>query len=245
MRFRLLCLMWLAWLPAVALPAASPDFRQAFELAGIRLLCEQSAPLLVQGLQGQAPAELESLFAAEPLCSQLAERVARSVTAEQLQQAVALLDSPLARRFSAAEAQIGAENEDGLAAYRAQLLSRPPRAERLGLVAQLDTAAHTTALATLLRYEVGKTQAWLALRARGAKLDEQALGELTAHQQQVLQQSTAAAVQSFMLYAYRQIPSDELQAYAELYRQPSLKALLEACVAALPALFAERRAQLR
>ncbi|MGH8353500.1 MAG: hypothetical protein ACRERY_08200 [Pseudomonas sp.] len=228
---------------ARAEPAAPEALTAAFELAGIRLLCEQSAPLLQRGLPAEQQARLSRAFAADALCLDLAKRVAPELDAAQLQRVEALLDSPLARRFTAAERAVGAS--DGLASYRAQLAERPPRAERLALVRRLDRAAHTTALSALLRYEVGKTQALLALRARGATLDEQALSRQTAAQAEALRLSSAQAVESFMLYAYRQLPSEQLAEYAALYEQAPVSTLLEASVQALPQVFAARRAALK
>ncbi len=192
---------------------AEGDYTRLFRLAGLDLLCEQSAPLAQRGLP-----------------------------AEQARQAETLLDSALARRFTEAERDVG--DGEGLAAYRAQLESRPPRPERLALVRRLDEAAHTTRLAALLRYEAGKTQALASLRARGETLDEATLDARTAEQAAALERSSAQAVESFMLYAYRQLPSEQVRAYAELYEQPAVKALLDISVASLPALFAERRARL-
>ena len=163
----------------------------------------------------------------------------------QLARARQLLDSPLAQRFTAAERAVGEKDAKGLADYRVQLKERPPRQDRLDLVKRLDMAAHTTELATLLRYEVGKTQALLALRARGESIDEQTMSKQTREQEKALRESSGKAVESFMLYAYRQIPSDQLADYAALYEQPAVALLLKSSVEALPQLFAERRAALR
>ena len=133
---------------------------------------------------------------------------------------------------------------EGLASYRTQLASKPPRADRLELVRRLDRAARTTDLAALLRYEVGKTLAMLTLRQRGEKIGEKALAEQTAKQAEGIRASSEQAVESFMLYAYRQMPSDDVRAYAELYERPAVKQLLELSLEALPGVFAKRRALL-
>jgi len=112
-------------------------------------------------------------------------------------------------------------------------------------VRRLDAAAHTTTLATLLRYEVGKTQAFLALQARGESTDEAALNRQTQAQEAALRASSAEAVESFMFYAYRQMPSEQLAEYAALYEQPAVTQLLESSVRLLPELFAARRVQLQ
>ncbi|AYC34859.1 hypothetical protein D3880_21870 [Pseudomonas cavernae] len=246
MRFLLLLPLLFTPLLAQAEPANPGTVLRAFELAGIRLLCEQSAPLIQRGL---APAQQEQVareFAAEPLCAELAERVAKQLDAAQVRQVEALLASPLAQRFTAAEQVVGEPaGGEGLASYREQLKAKPPRQERLALVDRLDQAAHTTELATLLRYETGKTQALLTLRARGESLSEAALSQQTAQQAETLRASSRQAVQSFMLYAYRQMPSNELSDYAGLYEQDPVRLLLKASVEALPALFAGRRAALR
>lgn len=244
MRFILLALLLAASL-AHAAPPKAEALVPLFELAGIRLLCEQSAPLLQRGLGPRRQAELGELFAADALCLDLARRLAGKFDQAQLEQARRLLGSPLAQRFSAAERAVGEDGGAALANYRAQLAERPPRAQRLALVRRLDAAAHTTTLAALLRYEVGKTQALLALKARGETLDEQALSSQTAAQAEALRVGSAEAVESFMLFAYRQMPSAQLAEYAALYEQPAVARLLESSVQALPQLFAERRAALR
>lgn len=230
---------------AYATPAKVEAFAPVFELAGIRLLCEQSAPLLTRGLNEQQQAQLGEAFAADALCLDLARQLAGTFDQAVLQQIQGVLDSPVAQRFSEAERSVGEDGGAALASYRVQLAQRPPRKERLALVRRLDSAAHTTALASLLRYEVGKTQALLALMARDETLDEQALSDQTASQATALRASSVEAVESFMLYAYRQMPSAQLAEYAALYEQPMVKLLLESSVQVLPRLFAERRAVLR
>jgi len=228
---------------ARAEPAAPETFGPVFELAGIRLLCEQSAPLLQRGLSTEQQAKLSHAFDADALCLDLAKRIAPKMDAAQLKQVEALLDSPLAQRFTAAERAVG--ETDGLANYRTQLAGRPPRQDRLVLVQRLDKAAHTTELSALLRYEIGKTQALLALRARGENLDEQTLSARTQVQAKALQESSARGVESFMLYAYRQMPSEQLAEYAALYEQAPISTLLKASVQELPNVFASRRARLK
>lgn len=244
MRFTLVVLLLLASLVHAAPPKAEA-FAPLFELAGIRLLCEQSAPLLERGLNRHQQAELGQLFAADALCLDLAGRLAGKFDQAQLEQARRLLGSPLAQRFSVAERAVGEDGGAALANYRAQLVERPPRPQRLALVRRLDAAAQTTTLATLLRYEVGKTQALLALKARGETLDEQALSSQTAAQAEALRVGSAEAVESFMLFAYRQIPSAQLAEYAALYEQPAVALLLRGSVQALPEVFAARRARLQ
>jgi hypothetical protein len=244
MRFTLVALLLVASL-AHAAPPKAEAFAPVFELAGIRLLCEQSAPLLERGLNTQQQAVLGELFAADALCLDLARRLAGTFDQAQLGQARRLLGSPLAQRFSAAERAVGEDGGEALANYRAQLVERPPRAPRLALVRRLDAAAHTSALAAQLRYEVGKTQALLALKARGESLDEQALNEQTRAQAEALRAGSVEAVESFMLYAYRRMPSAQLAEYAALYEQPAVALLLQGSLQALPELFATRRAALR
>lgn len=228
--------------------AAAPKaeaFTPVFELAGIRLLCEQSAPLVQRGLSDAQQVSLGQVFAADALCLDLAKRLTTQLDQAQVAKVQSLLDSPLAQQFTAVERRVGESGAEGLAAYRKQLLEHPPREDRLQLVRRLDAAAHTTTLATVLRYEAGKTQALLALQARGESIDETALNTQTQAQEQALRASSAEAVESFMLYAYRQMPSEQVAEYAALYEHDAVARLLNGSVAALPALFAARRAQLR
>lgn len=242
---RLIVAAMLAIGVAHAAPPKAEAFDPLLEMAGLRLLCEQSAPLLQRGMSPAQQAQLSQAFAADGVCRDLAKGLADRVDRRQLQQAQQLLDSPLARRFTAAERAVGEDGGAALASYRAQLAARPPRQDRLALVRRLDAAARTTALAALLRYEVGKTQALLALRERGESVDEQALSSQTQVQAEALRKSSAAAVESFMLFAYRRIPSEQLAEYAALYEQPALSHLLESSVQVMPQLFAVRRDALR
>ncbi|CAN7389300.1 hypothetical protein LJR071_002316 [Pseudomonas sp. LjRoot71] len=244
MRLLLIALLFSASLVHAAPPKAEA-FAPLFELAGIRLLCEQSAPLVQRGLTDKQQAQLAKVFAADGLCLDLAKRLSSKLDQAQLEQAKRLLESPLAQGFTAAERSVGEGGAEGLAAYRKQLGERPPREERLALVRRLDAAAHTTTLATLLRYEVGKTQAFLALQGRGESIDEKALSSQTKAQEDALRTSSAEAVESFMLYAYRQMPSEKLAEYAAVYEQPAVAQLLDNSVQILPELFAARRAQLK
>ena len=244
MRLLLIALL----LSPVFVHAAAPKaeaFAPLFDLAGIRLLCEQSAPLLQRGLDDTQQQQLAKVFAADSLCLDLAKRLAGKFDQAQLQQAQSLLESPLAQDFTAAERAVGEGGAQGLTAYRKQLIERAPREDRLQLVRRLDAAAHTTILATLLRYEVGKTQAFLALQGRGESIDEKDLSTQTQAQEQALRTSSAEAVESFMLYAYRQMPSDKLADYVALYEQPAVVQLLDSSAQVLPELSAARRAQLK
>lgn len=244
MRFLSVVPLLLAATLARAETLAPAAFNKVFELAGISLLCEQTAPLLQRGLPDAQQAQLAKAYVGAQLCADLAKQLATQFTAKQLEQAQVLLESPLAQHFTAAERAVG-ESATELVSYREQLSSRPPRADRLALVQRLDQAAQTTALATLLRYEVGKTQAVLALKAQGGSIDEATLTGKTSAQHDALQASSQQAVQSFMLFAYRQIPSEQLAEYAALYEHEPIKSLLSASVAALPKVFAARRAALK
>ena len=82
------------------------------------------------------------------------------------------------------------------------------------------------------------------MHSRGESIDEQQLASATVEQQQRLQQASQQAVQGFMLYAYRRMPSVQLQSYLDLYRQPPLQALLQASQEELLQLFRERRSEL-
>lgn len=230
--------------PVLAATVQPAALEPVFATAGIRLLCEQSAPLIQRGLEPAQQPQVSKLFDADALCDDLARRVAPQLQQAELEQVQALLDSPLAERFTAAERAVG-EEPGGLKAYTEQLASRPPRAERVELVRQLDRQAHTSELATLLRYEAGKTQAWLSVLKRGQKIDEQTLTTQTAKQRESLQQSSQKGVEAFMLYAYRGMPSPELGEYVALYQQPAVKKLLDATLKALPEVFAAQRQQLK
>lgn len=226
--------------------AAEPqpeDFTSVFDLAGISLLCEQSAPMVQHDLTDEQKDNVASVFSAQDVCLDLASRLAKTVDQSQLQQAEQLLSGELAGEFSAAERGVG-ESLDELSAYRTKLGEQVPRSDRVELVKRLDGAARTTELATLLRYEAGKTRVFLTMKARGVVVEEKELAERTKAQEAELHKTSAQSVESFMLFAYRRKPSDKLAQYVELYEQPSVEAILQGVVTLLPQLFAERRAKL-
>ena len=128
---------------AYAAPSKVEALAPVFKLAGIRLLCEQTAPLVQRGLPDKQQAQLAKVFAADSLCLDLAKRLAGQLKQTQLQQAQRLLESPLAQGFTAAERAVGEDGAEALASYRQQLRERPPREERLALMRRLDAAAHT------------------------------------------------------------------------------------------------------
>lgn len=227
-----------------AAPAKVEAFAAVFELSGVSLLCDQTLPLMQRGLDDKQRAQVDKLFDGEKLCADLAKKLSTQIDSAQLEQARQLLSSPLAKHFTLAERAVADNGAEQLSEYRKQLAERPPRTSRLVLVRRLDSAARTTQMATLLRYESGKTQALMALKARGESLDEQALSAKTVEHQQALHASSQQAVESYMLFAYRRIPSDEINEYAALYEQQSVKQLLDSAIQALPELFAQRRAQL-
>lgn len=233
-------------------PAASSTVNRAFELAGIHLLCEQAAPLLRRGLpealSQQYQASLNQQFAARELCASLARDVQLSLNEEQLAKVTVLLDNPIAATMTEQERLAtgpGPEGSLGLAAYRSKVLEQTPRGPRVDLVERLDSAAQTSALTSRLRYEVGKTQALLNLKAQGAELSEEELSRQTAEQGRKLDEISREQVKIFLLYAYRRVPSETLQTYVELYEQPPVKALMRTVKDSLSHVFAERRAQLK
>ena len=209
--FRLLPLLCLTGL-VQASESPQPNVQQALQLVGIGLMCEQAAPLLAQDLKSTHLPALSKSFAAEPLCAQIADQVQADLPAETITQAAVLLNSPMAQHFTQLERAVGAETNGGFAAYRQKLAEKPPIGSRLELVHRLDVAAHASQLAVLLRYEVGKTQAWVSILDAGQKPDEKTLSEQTQAQAKQLNEGITKVVEVYMLYAYRQTPSDQLLA---------------------------------
>ena len=91
MRIALLLPLLLLTSVAHAAAPAPAAFAKVFELAGIRLLCEQTAPLLQRGVPPAQQAQLGQVFAAEQLCGALAKQLAPTFTSAQLGQIETLL----------------------------------------------------------------------------------------------------------------------------------------------------------
>ncbi|MCJ8168187.1 hypothetical protein [Atopomonas sediminilitoris] len=230
---------------------AQADVSRSFELAGVNLLCQQAAPLMVRGLpqnlSEQYQSVLQANFAADELCASLERDVALTLSDEDLAKVNVLLDNPIALIMTEQERLAtgpGPEGSLGLATYGAKVAKEPPRGPRVELVKRLDRAAQTSALTSRLRYEVGKTQALLNVLSQEAVLSEDELSRQTAEHGRKLDELSREQVTVFLLYAYRKIPSETLQAYVELYEQPPVKALMLTVRESLSHVFAERRARL-
>ena len=63
-------------LVAPAQAATDATLKRVLELAGVQLLCEQTAPLLQRGMSAEQQKSLGKAFAAVPLCDDLAKRAA-------------------------------------------------------------------------------------------------------------------------------------------------------------------------
>lgn len=218
--------------------------QSVLQLSGVGLLCEQAQPLLEQGLPEAARESLGKAFSAQVFCQRLGDKLQMRLSSAQLRQAQRELQASWVQRFTVLEQQVGQESE-GLKSYRAQVAERPVRGERVELLKQLDKAAQTSELAYVMRYEIGKTQLQLALQQQSKLADEQQLIEHTQDLQAKLRQASEQGVQSFMLYAYRRVPSSELQPYVQLHQAGATGVVLKAVVDTLPGLFAEQRADLR
>ena len=72
MRSLVLCCTLLAT-PVLAAPAQPAALEPVFAMAGIRLLCEQSAPLIQRGLEPAQHPQVSKLFGADAGASDISE----------------------------------------------------------------------------------------------------------------------------------------------------------------------------
>ena len=211
-----------------------------WEQAGLRPLCAEVKPLLAHGL-----AEPQALVEQFPddLCKAFSVRLAHKLPATVLNEAFRLLQRPELTRLGQAELQASLASEN-LAHYRKMLQQKPVKAERLALIRRLNQASYSAQLAYQLRYEVGQTQVfWLLLNQHQAPTDK-ALEAMTHAPSIALKKVSDEGVESFMLYAYRMIESEQLTQAIAVYQSDEVAALLAAANDVISEYFSERRVAL-
>lgn len=137
-----------------------------------------------------------------------------------LREMVRWLETPLARKITREEALAsGAEKQADMLRHLADLQARPPTEQRIALIQRLEGATHASELASNILSGILKgmiASASLAL----PEGEREAAGEAYEEIGRIMPLVQEAARQRFILasfYVYRNIPDQELSAYASFY----------------------------
>ncbi|RRJ82518.1 hypothetical protein [Aestuariirhabdus litorea] len=230
---------------------------QSVQLSGMELFLQQAPVMLGRLLQAQqtrtdeekallkkASDRLQQQLQLDPLRTQLVNALMQGDRPDYLQQMNSALSSPLANAMNEKEKQAGsADGRQRLNEYREKVKLNPPRGVRVELVQRLDKASRTSDISVLLRTELMRSiqQAadLLTQRPAGSR-EEEGARDQQLHEQ--LEARTRQQVESFFLYAYRQVPTRQLEQYVQLYEAEPTQWFVEQCIAAIKAFFKTQRA---
>jgi hypothetical protein len=232
MRALLLALL----LPMLAL--AEEPTTQLLTWSGALPLLQQAAPVATLALQAEAqqrgasPAQqarwqrrLGNRFEAGLLQQRLIAFVAPHQRAAEFSAAVELLQRPLAKRvrsFEASMARAGAL--EGL--QQALIAPVAVDATRLALVREIDAAVGESRRVALLQTLVARRVQQLVGAPAPVEL---------AQEVEMRRRHLAPLTEAWLLHAYRNLNTEELQGYLDLWRQPALQWLQQLSLQGLEA----------
>lgn len=232
MRALLLALL----LPALAM--AGEPARQLLGWSGALALLEQATPVATLALEAEArqrganPAQqarwqrrLGDSFDAGLLQRRLLDFVARHEGRAEFAAATELLQQPLAQRVRRFEGAMG--RADALAELQGALVQpAAPDPARLALVREIDAA-------------VGESQRVALLQTLVARRVQQLVGAPApvdpAQEVALRRRHLAPLTEAWLLHAYRDLKTEELQAYLALWRAPELQWLQQVSAQAMEA----------
>lgn len=233
-RLGCLCLLSLASALAAAQPApVLQQTEQLLDWLGVLPLVDQIPLALNAAIDAEADTlkvtpqqaaawrrQLEPRLQPRRLKQDLVHYVAERYRLETFRSAEQLLQQPLAKRaryFELAMAQPGASKS--LNEFRSQAQGEPPQA-RHDLAQEIDAASASSALAAALQTVITER---VRASAGQSTTDEATIQAQIAERQRYL----APLTQQYLLYAYRYLRDDELVAYRDLLRDPSVQWLLD------------------
>ncbi|MCL6414315.1 hypothetical protein MIB92_01510 [Aestuariirhabdus sp. Z084] len=235
----------------------TPDLaNRSLELSGMELFLKQ-VPVMMdhllraqnatttaeQELLGKASERLKQQINYESLNKQLVEHLLASGRSDYLQQMNSALNSPLAKAMNEKEKQVSsADGRQRLAEYREKVKLNPPRGVRVELLRRLDAASRTSEISVLLREELNTSivHASKVLTGVSTGAEDSAVNLNTPAQKKMLATS-GQQVHSFFLYAYRQVPTPQLEKYVQLYEADATRWFVDQCVTAVKDFFSKQR----
>ncbi len=205
---------------------AKQDVEQALSLSGVDGLLHQVAPSLERAQDDAVVGPLRP-FRLKTLRQALVQQLLRRYEKRRYRNLLARLKTPSMQRMRRLEAGLDSPRaRQRLRHYHQRVLTQTPREQRLILVQQLDRASYASRISTLLYEHLQR------LLVRPAPTRWQ-------RQQQALRLQTQ--VQSFFLYAYRQVDNRELQRFLAAWQDLLIQGFLQECSRGLDRLLRQQR----
>jgi len=240
----------IAWLlvGAVAHAASSPDagkVNRLIDAAGIGHSLRQVLPGMVSGFDdpGQdIPANVRSAlreaagqaFRPDPMIERVRARLGVALTARQLDDTLAWLDSPLGRRITAMENEAA---EPAVLApmqsYARELERRPPGKRRAELIGELNLATGASEFnAVMMEAAVLATALGMnAAQPVQQQVPADVLRQTVKSSLPDLRKQTEQVVTLALHYTYRSLSDPELESYLKFLKSPSGAAYSKAAIA--------------
>lgn len=233
-------------LRAASSPEITGKVDRLIDVSGIGHATRQILPGILSGIdepQQGVPASVRAAlrdaaaqsFQPDPMIEKIRARLASALTARQLDDTLGWLDTPLGSRITALENEASEPAAlDRMQAYARELRQRPASKRRTALVGELNAATGAGELTAAM------TEAGVLASALGVNAAQPAQQRLPADvlRQQVkanlprLRQQSDQMVTLSLLYAYRALSDQELEAYLKFLKSPSGVAYSKGAVAA-------------
>jgi len=256
---RLITTAFLSLTVLIFLPfnAAAFDSRLVRELiikSGMRKQVERVPQDVLEGIQQeqllkQEPAmktvelvaAIESAFNPKRMEARLQDEIGNHLSTEELRDVLNWLDSPLGMKLTRLEEKTASPAfKQETARALQQLLKDPGAAQRLHLLQRLEAALHSTetAVDTILNIQIAVISANSAMApAQPCPTFEQIAERVYKNRPQVRQVISQQVIGGF-LYAYRDVPTGDLETYIAFiesptgsrYHQVALKAFSDALI---------------
>jgi hypothetical protein len=197
---------------------------------------DSEAATLLTHVKGPVTESAKTHFAPEKLADTIKQVVERTVEADQLDDIIGWLDSPLGTRLIALEKEaLSPESAQDLEAFSATLADNRPSPERLALLRELDEASRTTefgvefALYTQLALSFAVVQTF----PKEQQPPVQGLLKQVQSERPAIEKIMKKASLDSMLYTYRDVSEGDIARYIDFVASDSGKVFLSSLMEGL------------
>ena len=234
--FPLFALLFVLSGPSGAADAGGhPRIMELMTASGLAALTDQLAPNLKFGMEQAAADEAnvpeetrqamltatDQIFGGERVRRQLATELAGKLTKAQVAELMIWYDSEVGRRISAAESAAGSPDAlEAMGAMAGTLMQDPTR---VVLMQQIEAAAHVTdtSMEVMQKVQLALLVGTSSTLDPEGRLDLEDAAALITEQTEGYREQVAQLSVLSLLYAYRDVPEADLQAYKAFLEQPA------------------------
>lgn len=220
---------------AATSPETAGKVNRLIEASGLGHIVRQIQPNIVSGFDmpdQSIPDNVRSAlrdaakqsFLPDPMIERMRARLGAALTARQLDDTLAWLDSPLGRRITAMENEAAEPAAvERMQGYARELEKSPPTKRRTELIGELNIATGSSELnasmleATILASALG----FNAAQPVQQQMPADVLRQRVKSSLPKLREQTDQLVTLSMLYAYRSLSDRELESYLKFLKTPS------------------------